>query len=199
MNLRSSTATNSTGASLRRPTAVATIALAGGTFVLAVTALEDAGAARELAGATQRLAELTREDMRLRDRPTIMITTYEITSPDPKVRFSVENIGLGPATYITVNVSGFDSTDDAVMTTGPVTIPRTILPNDSHSIVLPFAVRGNVADLTKTELIMVAIDRRGNPSYSLWRERDGAITLAASDFDTNWEPGHSLLERLAQL
>lgn len=173
-------------------TAVATIALAGGTFILAATALEDAGAARAL-------AFLTAEDMRLRDRPIIRVADYRLSPDKPLVRFTLMNVGLGPATYVTVNVSGFDSEGDAVLTTGSLTITQTILPNDSLPVEIPFFIRGNYADLAKTELFMVTIDRRGNTSYALWREiRDVGFFVAASDSDSDWTPDDTLLERLSE-
>jgi hypothetical protein len=172
-------------------TAFATMALAGGTFILASATLADAGASKAI-------ADLTQQDMRLRDRPTIMVTHFYINDKQPICLFSFENVGMAPAAYITANVSGFDSSGDAVLTTGPISIGRVIRPGAALDIAVAFAVRGNIADWNMTELLTASLDRRGGVNHSLWRrKREGHTFFAASDFLKNWCPDESMLERLA--
>lgn len=179
-------------------TAFATIALAGGTFVLAAGTLADAGASKQL-------VKLTARDMDLRDRPTIVVTGFDIHADRPICEISFENIGLAPAAYITAQVTGLDSSGEPVLTTGPISVGRVIRSGAGLDIALPFSVRGNFADWQMTELLTASLDRRGKVSHSLWRRsREGHTFLAASDFFTNaasdffpnWSPDESLLERL---
>jgi hypothetical protein len=168
-------------------TAFATIALAGGTFTLAFTALEDAGASREL-------AELTRDDMWLRDRPTLVITSYARRTTEPSTEaeslgqtaaflaITVQNVGLAPAMYLTVSVAGFDSMGDAVLIGESSAVNRVIPPNEEIDIPLPIAERGNIEDLSMTEITVRSVDRRLHESHGVFKiNREGQIFLKASD------------------
>ena len=165
-------------------TAFATIALAGGTFVLALTALEDAGA-------SSRLASLARDDQWARDRPTIVILDYELQPADPSVGREVPtakilyaNVGLAPAINVTFGLIAFDSKNDPVVMAQELKTRRLTWPNERGDIEGMLLVRGNFADRERTEITVNAIDRRGRPSTAKWvADRDGDFYLGSSEFD----------------
>lgn len=165
-------------------TAFATIALAGGTFVLALTALEDAGA-------SSRLASLARDDQWARDRPTIVILDYELQPPDPSVSREVPtakilyaNVGLAPAINVTFELISFDGNNDPVVTSQELKTRQLTWPNERGSIEGILLVRGNFAHPARTEITVDSIDRRGRPSTAKWvADRDGDFYLGSSEFD----------------
>lgn len=165
-------------------TAFATIALAGGTFVLAFTALEDAGA-------SSRLASLARDDQWARDRPTIVILDYELQPAVPSVGREVPtakilyaNVGLAPAINVTFGLIAFDSNNDPVVMSQELRTRQLTWPNERGDIEGVLLVRGDFADRERTEITVNAIDRRGRPSTARWvADRDGDFYLGSSEFD----------------
>lgn len=164
-------------------TAFATIALAAGTFILALAALEDASASSEL-------ATLARNDQWTRDRPTIVILDYEIQSPDPSVGREVPtakilyaNVGLAPAIHVTFELVWFDSNDEPIVMSQALKTRHLTWPNERSSIEGILLVRGNVEDRARTEITVDAIDRRGRPSTAKWvADRNGDFSLGSSEF-----------------
>lgn len=172
-------------------TAFATIALAGGTFVLAAGTLADAGASK-------RIAALTEQEMALRDRPTLATSDFALADGQPVCKFWIENVGLAPAMNLTVNMSGFDSTGEPVLTTGPISIDRVVRPGGAFEVTAAFFIRGRFEDWDTTELLTVSLDRRGGVNHSLRRwTRAGHNFIAASDFFTGWTPNEEMLKRLS--
>jgi len=165
-------------------TAFATVALAGGTFVLASATLQDAGASREL-------ALLARKDQWDRDRPNIVILDYDLLSPDPAedrevpiARIKYANVGLAPAINVTFRLVWYDSHDEPVVMSEQLKTRQLTWPSERGSIDGVLLVRGNYGDRERTEISVNAVDRRGRGSSAMWvADRDGDFYLGSSEFE----------------
>lgn len=165
-------------------TAFATVALAGGTFVLAFTTLESARL-------TRLLASIAQDDQWARDRPSIVVIDYDLLSPDPDsgrdipiARIRYANAGLAPAIHVTFTLVWFDSELEPVVRSESLATGRITWSNEFGSVEGPVLVRGRFDDRERTEITVKSIDRRGRPSNAMWvQDREGGVYLASSDFD----------------
>ncbi len=159
-------------------TAFATIALAGGTFVLAFTTLESARLTRVLASIAQ-------DDQWTRDRPSIVVIDYDLLPPDPDsgrdtpiARIRYANAGLAPAIHVTFTLVWFDSELEPVVKSESLATGKITWSNEFGSVEGPVLVRGRFDDRERTEIMVNSIDRRGRPSNAMWvQDREGGVYL----------------------
>jgi len=95
--------------------------------------------------ATWELAEIARRDQELRDRPMIVITSWQSLFGDPPADISgtlpitVRNIGLGPAESLTVQASYLPDPSKAEIYPGTVS---AVMPGEEVSFELPVIFDG---------------------------------------------------------
>jgi hypothetical protein len=150
-------------------TAFATAALAAFTGLLAYTTRIDVSATWELA----RQGEI---EQKRRDRPAVVVTSFDFASSTagiPACVVGVRNAGVGPAVYITVKAAGFDGTGTPVLV-GSSTAAHFLGPGEEEKITVAFAVRGDFSKLDFSKLAKIEVNgdclnRVQDPYHFMWR------------------------------
>jgi hypothetical protein len=133
-----------------------------GTTLLAVTTGGSAYLTGRDVSATRDLAELTREDQRARERPTVLL--HSASYEQDNVRLSLTNVGLGPAVNIVVMARL--TTPDLVVSTDWWRV-AAILPGSNVTSSVEIDVRVRDLDRSDVEIRVEGTytDRRRMENY----------------------------------
>ncbi len=143
-------------------TAFATISLACATLVLAYMALDSAATSRDLA--YQGAMEQWR-----RDRPAIVVTSFEFSQAGPSCSVGMRNVGLGPAVYLTAHVVGHDSVGRTILH-GASLNDHFLGPGEQETVEVSYTTaEGDRSDFSKLEVTLVFLNRLAHKRETHWR------------------------------